>query len=181
MGPQIPLWGLVQRGISGHATETIKGIVPPLEWLEILFKGAEFPLGQGLYYMPKKPGETVTADQYVLRLEPLVSHYTNEIGGIRVWFLGFEFALLVGNLMPGVPTLFDGALYRPAGLQAVGSGTQVRLDWKGGARSDEVMFALVTGTGELDGVSISKGLLVGDHGGDLCPVRGLRLNAAGCG
>jgi len=127
-------------------TETRKGICPPPEWLRILFNEVEFPANQGLYYMPRKPSEQVTADQFVLRFEPLAWRDTDEVGGIRVWFFGFEFALLMGNLMPGVPTMFDGALYRPAGLQAVGSRTRVRLEWKGGARSDKVVFMPVKGT-----------------------------------
>jgi hypothetical protein len=140
--------GLYSGAFRVSLTETMRAICPPPEWLQILFNGAEFPDGQGLYYMPRKAGETVTADHYVLRLEPLGSRDTEEIGGIRVWFLGFEFALLMGNLMPGVPTMFDGALYRPAGLRVVGSGIRVRVDWKDGARSDEVVFALANSTRE---------------------------------
>ncbi len=145
--------GLSSGAFRASPTETMKGIAPPLEWLHILFEGAELPAGLGFYYMPKKPDEAVTADQYVLRFKPLGSRDTNEIGGIRVWFLGFEFALLMGNLLPGVPTMFDGALYRPAGLRAIGSGTRVRLDWKSGPRSDEIVFALVTGAAEPEQLS----------------------------
>jgi hypothetical protein len=93
--------------------------------------------------MPQKPGETVTADQYVLKFEPIGAHGADVIIGLRVWFLGFEFALLIAGLKPGVPTIFDAAMYRPAGLQTVESGTSVRLDWKGGARSREILFGLV--------------------------------------
>jgi len=140
--------GLYSGAFRVTPTDTMKGVCPPLEWLQILFKQAEFPAGQGIYYMPKKPGETVTADQYVLRFEPLGSRDTEEIGGLRVWFLGFEFVLLMGNLMPGVPTMFDDALYHPVGLRAVGCGTWVRFDWKGGARSDEIVFMAVNRTRE---------------------------------
>src|SRR5262249_12812065 len=101
--------GLYSGAFRVSPTDTMKGVCPPLEWLQILFNEAEFPAGQGIYYMPRKPGETVTADQYVLRLEPLGSRNTEEIGGLRVWFLGFEFTLLMGNLMPGAPTMFDDA------------------------------------------------------------------------
>jgi hypothetical protein len=38
----------------------------------------------------------------------------------------------MANLMPGMPTVFDGALYRPAGLRIVKSSTSVRLDWVDG-------------------------------------------------
>jgi hypothetical protein len=136
--------GLYSGAFKVSPTETRKGVSPPTEWLDILFDSAELPPGQGLYYMPRKIGETVTADQYVLKFETIGARDADVIGGLRVWFLGFEFALLMGNLMPGVPTMFDDALYRPAGLRAVGSGTSVWLDWKSGAKSDEIVFGLVT-------------------------------------
>lgn len=134
--------GLYSGAFKVSPTETMKGVCPPPAWLDMLFKGAGLPPGQGLYYMPRKPGETVTADEYVLKFEPIGAHGEDVIIALRVWFLGFEFMLLMGNLMPGVPTMFDGAMYRPAGLRTVGSGTSVRLDWKGGARSVEILFGL---------------------------------------
>jgi hypothetical protein len=135
--------GLYSGAFKVSPTETMKGICPLPEWLNNLFNWTELPSGQGLYYMPRKLGETVTADQYVLKFEPIGARDADVIVGLRVWFLGFEFALLMGNLMPGVPTMFDDALYRPAGLRAVGSGTSVKLDWRCGARSDKIVFGLV--------------------------------------
>jgi hypothetical protein len=136
--------GLYSGAFKVSPTATMKGVCPPSEWLDILFRGAELPPGQGIYYMPTKPGETVTADQHVLRFEPIGSRDAGVIVGLRVWFLGFEFALLMANLMPGMPTMFDNALCRPAGLRAVGSRTSVRLDWKGGAMNDAIVFRLVS-------------------------------------
>ena len=136
--------GLYSGAFKVSPTKTLRGNCPPAEWLDILFNGADLPPGQGLLYMPRKPGETVTADEYVLKFEPIGSRDGDGIGGLRVWFLGFEFALLMANLMPGVPTMFDDALYWPAGLRAVESRTSVRLDWKGGAKSDEIVFGLVS-------------------------------------
>lgn len=124
--------------------ETLKGVFPPPEWLDILIKKADLPRGMGLFYAPRKPGETVTADPYVLKFEPIGSREKDVIGGLRVWFFGFEFALLMANLMPGVPTIFDHALYRPAGLRCVESGTEVEFDWMTGAKSPEVVFGLVS-------------------------------------
>jgi len=141
--------GLYSGAFKVSRTKTMKGVCPPPEWLDILFNGAELPPAKGLYFMPKTPGETITADQYVLKLDPLGSCDTDEIRGLRVWFFGFEFSLLMGNLMPGVRTMFDDAIYRPAGLRAVGSGTSLRLDWKDGAINDEVVFALVSRMGDL--------------------------------
>jgi len=138
--------GLFSGAFKIRPTETMKGCRPPVEWLHVLFSAAEFPRGHGLYYMPRKPGEAVTADEYVLKFEPIGARNADVIVGLRVWFLGFEFALLMANLMSGVPTMFDGALYRPAGLRTVESGLNVRFDWKGGACSDEIIFELANRT-----------------------------------
>jgi hypothetical protein len=140
--------GLYSGAFRVSPTETMKGVSPPVSWLQVLFNGAEFPRGQGLYYLPRKRDEVIVADQYVLRFEPLGSRDGGVIGGIRLWFFGFEFALLMGTLAPGIPTMFDGALYRPAGLRTVGSGTRVRIDWKGGAGSEEAVFRLANATSE---------------------------------
>ena len=150
---QVAVRWAIQRSVSRQSDRDDEGDRPSSGVVTHPVQGAELPAGLGFYYMPKKPDEAVTADQYVLRFKPLGSRDTNEIGGIRVWFLGFEFALLMGNLLPGVPTMFDGAVYRPAGLRAIGSGTRVRLDWKSGPRSDEIVFALVTGAAEPEQLS----------------------------
>jgi hypothetical protein len=136
--------GFYSGAFKFSPTMRLKGVCPSREWLDILFNEADLPPGQGLFYVPRKPGETVTADPFVLKFEPLASRDGEGPGALRVWFLGFEFALLMANLMPGVPTLFDGTLYRPAGLRVVESGTSVRLDWKGGARNGEVLFGLAS-------------------------------------
>ena len=41
--------------------ETMKGVCPPLEWLQILFNGSQFPVGWGMYYLPAKADELITA------------------------------------------------------------------------------------------------------------------------
>ncbi len=53
-------------------TETMKGLCPPVEWLRILFEGAEFPPSLGMYYMPQKPEEIIVPDQHVLRVTSCV-------------------------------------------------------------------------------------------------------------
>lgn len=131
--------GLCSGAFRVSPTETLKGVCPLLNWLQILFTGAKFPTGQGMYYMPGQPEELVTADQYVLRVGPLVSLDEQVVLGLQTWFFGFKFALLMANLMPGVSTMFDNAMYRPAGLRAIGSNTQIQLDWQAGSASDEVV------------------------------------------
>jgi hypothetical protein len=131
--------GLYSGAFLVTPTETMKGVCPPFEWLEILFGGALFPPCLGLYYMAGKPAELITSNQYVLRIEPLGSSDGPLVGGIRVWYFGFEFDFLMGQLLHGVPTMFDNAVYRPEGLTAVGSNTRIRIDWRGGSSRGEVV------------------------------------------
>jgi hypothetical protein len=44
---------------------TMKGIDPPIEWLQILFGQARFTERQGLYYIAPAPGKTITTDPLV--------------------------------------------------------------------------------------------------------------------
>jgi hypothetical protein len=135
--------GLYSGAFKVSLTATMRKACLPLEWLNVLFNGTELPRGQGLYYMARRPEVTFTAGQSALEIEPIGSRDRDVIGGLRVCFFGFEFALLMGNLMPGVPTMFEDALYRPAGLRAESSSTSIRLIWRDGARSDEIIFRLV--------------------------------------
>jgi hypothetical protein len=64
--------GLYSGNFRVTETETMKGVCPPPDLLEILFKGAAFPPGQGLYWMPPNPGEVITAVPQILRVAPLV-------------------------------------------------------------------------------------------------------------
>jgi hypothetical protein len=72
--------GLYSGAFKASPTGTMKEVCPPREWLDMLFHGAAFPPGQGLYYMPRE----VTADQYVLQFEPIWALDAALIGGLRV-------------------------------------------------------------------------------------------------
>lgn len=76
--------------------ETLKKEYPPLEWLQILFKDAEFPEGCGLYWLAGTVGAVFTADEAVLQFELIREQDTEVIRGIRVRFFGFNFALSMG-------------------------------------------------------------------------------------
>jgi hypothetical protein len=121
-------------------TGTMKGECAPIEFLQILFEGAAFPAKQGLYWMPPNPGEMITADQQILRLAPLVAHGGKDVVGFRVWLFGFEYILLTADIAPGVPTIFDKALYRPAGLRADGSNARIQFHWQGAPHSPEIVM-----------------------------------------
>src|SRR5262245_59230860 len=86
------------------------------------------------------PGGMITADRQILRVSPLVAPEDQDVGGFRVWFFGFEFCLLTAQIMPGASTIFDKAMYRPAGIRAVGSNTQIAFDWISGPQSPDVVL-----------------------------------------
>jgi hypothetical protein len=121
-------------------SDTMKGECPPLEFLQMLFEGAELPKKQGLYWLPPKAGEMITADQQVLRVSPLVSQGGRDVCGFRVWFFGFEFALLTAQIVSDVPTMFDTAHYRPSALSVIGSNVQIKFAWRGGAQSPVIQM-----------------------------------------
>ena len=95
--------------------KTMKGVYPPPEWLRILFKGAEFPDGFGLYWLAGPPGCVFTADEEVLQLEPIGEQGSEVIRGIRVRHFGFNFALSMGRILAGGSGPFENVAYRPAG------------------------------------------------------------------
>jgi hypothetical protein len=95
-----------------------------------------------MYYMPQKPEEITVPDQQVLRVATLVSDNGPIAGGFLAWFFGFQFTLLMAGLKAGVPTDFDRALYRPAGIRVVGSGVKIKFNWRDGARSGEIELGL---------------------------------------
>jgi hypothetical protein len=113
---------------------------PPLDWLKILFESAAFPDGHGLYHIPAAPNEIIVADHDILEFTPFFTEDSTTVCGIRAWFFGIEFDLLLVNLPLGVRTSFDGALHRPAGLRVDGSNTRIEFLWKGGPGSGEIVL-----------------------------------------
>ena len=134
------LGGLYSGNYRVTATDGMEGVCPPRNLLDILFKEDAFPQGQGLYWMPPKTGEDIIADQAILQVEVLGTDDGQHVSGFRVWFFGFEFSLLIAGLTPGVPTMFDNACYRPAGLQVVGSNVHIDFNWKNGPKSKEIVL-----------------------------------------
>ena len=119
---------------------SMKGICPPLDWLKILFEGASFPEKQGLYYIPAAPNEIIVADHDILEFTAFFSEDLKTVCGIRSWFFGIEFDLLLVNLPPGVRTSFDGALYRPSGLRVDGSNARIEFTWTDGPGDREIVL-----------------------------------------
>jgi hypothetical protein len=126
-----------------HTAVTMKGQYPPTEWLKILFEGASFPTRHGLYYVPAAPDRIIVADRDILHFSPFFTEDLKTVCGIRSWFFGIEFDLLVANLQPGVRTFFDDALYRSAGLRVVGSNARIEFSWKEGPGSREIVLGRI--------------------------------------
>ena len=147
-GDRFELWmlktlcGFLYSGAADHHFEkSKKGEYPSTRWLEILFNGAKFPEGQGLYYIPKTKFDT---DPEILKLSPLKAPETDVVMGLRAWFFNFEFVLLVEQLAPGVPSIFYEASYRPESLREFASNAQIQFDWLDGPRSDEILVYLMS-------------------------------------
>jgi hypothetical protein len=122
--------------------KTTKGNYPPRDWLEILFRGAEFPDAVGLYWLIGTPGRVLTANEEVLQLEPICAQGSEVISGMRVRFFGFDFVLAMDRILPGGSGLFENVAYHPAGLRVEGSDTRIKLDWKDGPKSSEIVVRL---------------------------------------
>lgn len=135
------LGGLYSGNFRVTETERMPGVLPPAEFLQILFDRAEFPDRQGLYWMPIGEGVVTAPDTKVLRVAPLVN--SPDVLGFTVWLFGFEFVLLTAQLISQMPTKFDSAFYRPSGMRAVGSNARIEFDWKGGPRSGEIVLMSV--------------------------------------
>jgi hypothetical protein len=120
--------------------QSMKDTLPPLALLEILYRGAEFPAGQGLFWLSPEPGKTIVTDNLILKPYPIPSMDGKEVGAYSVYFFGFEFTLLMDGLAPGVLTLFDEGSYRPAGFEVVGCHTKIQFSWKNGPASPAISF-----------------------------------------
>lgn len=123
-----------------HSAVTKKGVLPPIEWLKILFEGGSFPDRHGLYYVPAPPGKVIVADRDILHFSPFFTEDLKLVCGMRAWSFGIEFDLLLANLVPRARSSFDGALYRPAGLRIAGSSARIEFSWEGGARGGEILL-----------------------------------------
>jgi hypothetical protein len=131
------------RGLFRPAPgETLKKEYPPLEWLQILFKDAEFPKGYGLYWLAGTVGAVFTADQEVLQFEPIREQGTEFIRGMRVRFFDFNFALSMGQMFPGGPGPFENIESRPAGVREAASNTRIKFDWQDSAGEEILVQAL---------------------------------------
>ena len=119
----------------------MKKMDPPLDWLKILLENAAFPDRHGLFYLRAAPNEIIVADHDILDFTPFFTEDLKTVCGIRAWFFGIEFVLLLANLSrTGVRTSFDEALYRPSGFRVEGSNARIDFVWATGPRSEEIVL-----------------------------------------
>ncbi len=134
------LCGTLFSGNLGPASGSMQRMEPPLAWLKILFEGAAFSDRHGLYHIPAAANEIIVADHDILKFTAFFTEDFKTVCGIRAWFFGIEFDLLLVDLPPGVRTSFDGALYRPSGLKVEGSNARIELSWESGPGSEEIVL-----------------------------------------
>ena len=107
-----------------------KGLEPPLDWLEMLYSGANIQTGQGIYLQPYRNQGLTENDRDDVEFHPLFSE-DKWVIGLRGWFFGFRFDLVIRGLTPGAPTSYRPEVYRPSELGVVGSGTRIRFHYAG--------------------------------------------------
>jgi hypothetical protein len=121
---------------------SMKGVCPPLEWLNVLFRGATVPPGQGLYLRAGTPGEVFSTEPAILKMAAVVDK-DNIVIGFRMWVFNFEYLLVLAHLPPTLPPMLDHAHYRPAGLVVEGTAKDIRFEWGQPSGSKELRVAWV--------------------------------------
>jgi hypothetical protein len=122
------------------AERSIRGQLPPVELLGVLYQDVQFQPGQGLCWLGGLHGGPITTDDEVLRIGVDPSKDGKTFGAFRAVFFGFEFDLLLGRLARGAASVFDRAAYRPAGLRVEGVKTEVRFHWAAGPGSERIVL-----------------------------------------
>jgi hypothetical protein len=121
-------------------TARMKGIEPPLGWLETIYGDEAFPEGYGLYMVPC----AFHTDRVIVKWAPLLlatEGYVS-IHGMRFWLFGFEFTLLAPGPEPRAVESLTDQSYRPNGVTIDGSGTRIAFAWDDGPGSREIGLQL---------------------------------------
>jgi hypothetical protein len=121
---------------------SMKGVCPPVEWLNVLFRGADLPAGQGLFLRAGTPGEVFSTEPAILKMAAVVDK-DNSIIGFRMWFFNFEYTLVLADLPPTPPPMLHHACYRPSGLVVDGFAKKIRFEWSQPSGTKEVRVAWV--------------------------------------
>jgi hypothetical protein len=100
------------------------GQLPPDEVLQVIYRGAPFAAGEGLY-MGLAPA---LVNHEVFQLE-VVGHQTG-IVGLRVWMFGTLFTLVLSKERESFPEL-DRASYRPRRIVTANTRNSILFSWDG--------------------------------------------------
>jgi hypothetical protein len=122
-------------------TSRMKGIEPPLGWLETIYAREAFREGHGLYMAPC----AFHTERAIVKWSPLLLGTEDYISihGLRFWLFGFEFALLAPGPEPRAVESLKDQMYRPNGVTIDGSGTRIAFAWDDGPGSREIGLQLV--------------------------------------
>jgi hypothetical protein len=132
-GDQLERWmmkvllGTLYSGNFNMPPPGMKDKVPPLHWMEYLFKSAKLPKDLGLYIAAGVDETPIVGDRWGLRLLPLNDNNGN-IGGLTMWVLSFPFVLMMA---PPGPQIVDELIYRPTGMRVVNGNKRIAFTWQG--------------------------------------------------
>jgi hypothetical protein len=133
------LIGCLYSGKLWDDLDSMQGKTPPLEWLEVLYRGRAFPMGQGLYWQSTEMEGLSLDGRDQLEVLPWLSAHPPDdqfVIGLHAWFFSFHLALLAANAKPGS---VEGH-YRPAGLRVHGCNKRIAFNWSGGPRYPEIVL-----------------------------------------
>jgi hypothetical protein len=116
--------GLFSGNFPAPFVDSFAGQLPGDEALQIIYRNAALPKGQGVYLTH----ERLQVDHQVFRLE-VVGHPTG-ITGLRMWIMGSLFSLVLTNERDAFPELAT-ATYRPKKIITVRTRNAIVLSWEG--------------------------------------------------
>jgi hypothetical protein len=118
--------------------QSLKGVCPPPEHLDILYRGACFPDRIGLYWNPEGVLDPRDWSDTGLCMGAIPTMDQSLVAAFRLVFFGINFYFPIAHLLPGDPAMAN-ARYRPAALAVEGCRTRIEFAWNGGAMSGEVL------------------------------------------
>jgi hypothetical protein len=117
--------GLFSGNFPAPFTDRFAGQLPRDEWLQVIYRNAALPPGQGLYL---SNGLGLVNYQTVFLLE-VIGHETG-IVGLRMWLFGTLFSLVLTDQRDAFPEL-AAATYRPAKIVTQKTRNGIVLSWAG--------------------------------------------------
>jgi hypothetical protein len=119
--------GLFSGNFPASFAQSFAGQLPPDEWLQIIYRNASFPPGQGMY-VSNGLGQVNYRTVFLLEV---MGHQTG-IVGLRMWMFGTLFTLVLAeeserDAFPELAT----ATFRPAKIVSQKTRNGIVLSWAG--------------------------------------------------